>query len=143
VTVSFSQPITDKITVTMGTAVLVENDLVNENTIDLSIPANAPGPHVEFKVLIGDFGFTNSINVKYLLTVKSAHPTASSTSGGALLTISGFGFGREPGQGCKSDILWIARFLRKKKSIFDKKSNLVKKSIFDKEKTMFFKEINF
>ena len=91
--ITFTDLITGDIQILIQDELFGSFSLNNEDSLDFPTPPHAAGKGLKFKVFIENIGFTNSINVRYRLTVASVTPAASSTTGGALLTISGHGFG--------------------------------------------------
>ena len=92
--ISFDQILTNTVEVLIEGESFGTFDLVNINTLDFSVPPHAAGKGMKFKVHVSNHGFTNSVNVRYRLTVSNVSPDRSSTAGGALITISGRGFGK-------------------------------------------------
>ena len=92
--ISFSQILTRVVEVLIEGESFGHFDLVNTDTLDFSIPPHAAGKGMKFKVHVSNHGFTNSVNVRYRLTISNVSPSSSSTAGGAMITISGRGFGK-------------------------------------------------
>ena len=95
ITITFDQLLTTQITIYIEDEVFGVVSLVNQDTLDFSTPPHAAGKGLKFKIDVEGVGFTNSINVRYRLTLTNVKPLASSTSGGATLTINGRGFGTD------------------------------------------------
>lgn len=59
-----------------------EKDMQNSEKFKMHIPPHEPGYDRKLKFFIPGHGYTNSVNVRYRLTVESVTPAASSTAGG-------------------------------------------------------------
>lgn len=92
VTVTFSKAIISDIVLFFDDVIIGTATISGATKHILTMPVHAPGD-VNFRVRIGDIGYTNNIKVKYVLSVDGVSPIASSTDGGTILTITGKGFG--------------------------------------------------
>ena len=93
VTITFDTQVQEDVQIFIGEESFGPYFVDDGSTYNFIIPPHAAGKGMKFKVHVPGRGFTNSVNVRYRLTVSTVTPDASSTSGGARLTINGRGFG--------------------------------------------------
>jgi len=91
--VTFDQVLTKTVTMLIEDVEHGSYDLDASATMTIDMPAHSPGKGMKLKFHVPGHGWTNSLNVRYRLTLDSVTPSASSTAGGALTTILGRGFG--------------------------------------------------
>lgn len=86
---TFSQSLTGTITMLIDDIVFEDYDLENSKTFKMDVPPHEPGYDRKLKFFIPGHGFTNSVNVRYRLTIASVTPSSSSTAGGQFKTFKG------------------------------------------------------